>query len=344
MQRILCSVAILSALSSSASAPALAQDLAAAEELFNRGLADMQAGQFETGCPALAESQRLDPRAGTLFTLAECEAKWGRIATAVARYEDYLRLFARLSPDQQARQLGREKIASAQKKALAPDVPLLTLLLPASAPKETRVMRNNVELARPSLGVALPIDPGEHAIVVQPPDAPATEQRVSIGKGERVVIELKVDVPTTEAPASLKTPDPPKAPPSPPPAPLPRSDRGTSGLRVGAYVAGGLGIAGLLAGGVTGAMAFSRKGDIKDNCTGIDCNKTGKAAADSAQALGNVSTAAFGVGAAALATGVVLLLLEPSPPSRGAGSMKVLSVGMLNEGSLGTFVCLKGTW
>jgi len=45
----------------------------------------MEAGNYAAGCPALAESQRLDPRAGTLFTLSQCEVQWGRVATAVTR-------------------------------------------------------------------------------------------------------------------------------------------------------------------------------------------------------------------------------------------------------------------
>ena len=61
--------------------PAAAQDESPAETLFNQGLEAMEAGNYEKGCPAIAESQRLDPRPGTVFTLAECEAKRGRIAS-----------------------------------------------------------------------------------------------------------------------------------------------------------------------------------------------------------------------------------------------------------------------
>src|SRR5438477_5379956 len=107
--RCLLVAALVAIPSISISTRALAQDLAAAEALFNKGLADMQAGHYDTGCPSIAESYRLDPRPGTLFTLAECEAKGGKLATAVARYEDYLQLFARLTPDQQAKQKGRER-------------------------------------------------------------------------------------------------------------------------------------------------------------------------------------------------------------------------------------------
>ena len=80
----------------SAPATAAAQDLAAAEALFSKGLADMEAGRYDAACPAIGESYRLDPRGGTLFTLAECEAKAGKIATAVARYDDAL--FDRADP------------------------------------------------------------------------------------------------------------------------------------------------------------------------------------------------------------------------------------------------------
>src|SRR5262245_5559003 len=100
--------------------PALADDTAAAEALFNRGMADMDTGHYNTACPAIAESQHLDPRPGTLFTLAVCETRWGRIATAVTRYGDYLSLYDRLTPEQQVRQAERAKEAKKQRETLGP--------------------------------------------------------------------------------------------------------------------------------------------------------------------------------------------------------------------------------
>src|SRR5689334_19256125 len=103
--------------------PAFADDPAAAEALFNRGRADMDAGRYEAGCKAIAESQRLDPRPGTLFTLAVCEKEWGRIASAMTHYGDYLAFYDRMTPAQQARQGDRPKEAKAQRESLAPQVP-----------------------------------------------------------------------------------------------------------------------------------------------------------------------------------------------------------------------------
>ncbi len=80
-----------------------AQDRAAA--LFDQGLADMLAGKYDTGCPALEESYRLEPMAGALFTLAECEAQWGKSPAALEHYEQFV---ASLTEMQQAQRVKHE--------------------------------------------------------------------------------------------------------------------------------------------------------------------------------------------------------------------------------------------
>jgi hypothetical protein len=113
-----------------ASAPAAAEDVAAAEALFRRGLTAMEAGRYADGCASIAESQRLDPRLGTLFTLAECRSKEGKIATAVALYDDFLAALDRLPPADQARQGARQRVAGEKRRALAPHVPRLSCACP----------------------------------------------------------------------------------------------------------------------------------------------------------------------------------------------------------------------
>src|SRR5262249_29995110 len=136
------------------------------------------------------------PRPGTLFTLAECEAKRGRLATAVARYDDYLSLFARLGAEQQRQQADRPKIAREHKAALDSQVPQLTLSLPADAPKDTAIRRDGTDLPAAMLGVAVPVDPGEHLILTQAPGEKAIELRVTLGKGEKKQVTLQVkDIP-----------------------------------------------------------------------------------------------------------------------------------------------------
>ncbi|WP_437586733.1 hypothetical protein [Sorangium sp. So ce1000] len=307
--------------------PANAQQadaVAVAESLFNRGLADMLAGKFQTGCPALTESYRLDPRPGRLFTLAECEAKWGRTATAVSRYNDFLALYSRMSESEQLKQYDRYKIVLEQRDALAPLVPQLTLSLPSDAPPGTLVQRDGITLEGPSLGIALPVNPGEHVVTTKAPGGPVHEVRFTIEKSEQKTIELEVKPPDAPPPATPAD-QPPRqgaVPPAqhdegalraPPPAP------GTSGRRVMAYVTGGLGAGGLIAGAVTGLMALNESRvadeDCDDSSSGRAVCKTveGQAAGKRAKDLGLVSTIGFGAGAVLAGTAVVLLLTEPSP-------------------------------
>lgn len=335
---------------------ASAQDLAAADTLFNKGIADMKAGRFDIACPAISESYRLDPRPGTLFALAECQAKAGKIASAVARYDDYLRMCQQLLPAQRNQHLKRMEIASRQKEVLTPDVPLLTLTLSASSPQGTSVKRDDVVLGEPSFGVALPVDPGEHVITVQAPGQLPAEQRVNIARGEKKLIELEGKAASTVLPVG------------PPPVPVPQAvytaptmgsraqpDQSpssvptmattspvTSGRRIGTYVVGGFGLAGIAVGAAAGGLVLGKKPIIEENCVDINCNKEGKEAADYAQSIGLVSTVGFLTGAACLIAGTVLIVTEPRSSARVA--QRRMSMGLVVTGATNGSLYIQGTW
>lgn len=333
---------------------AAAEDVAAAKALFSEGLEHMQAGNYEKGCPALRESYRLDPRIGTLFTLAECEARWGRIATAVAHYSNFLTQVAAMPQGQRIKQREREKIAREKKDELSPQVPELTLKLPADVPQGTVVKRNGVTLAAPSLGVALPVDPGEHVITTQAPGGEVTETKISIEEGQTLTVDLVV------------------APP-PPGVEVPAgggagagagSGSGTdvgggapvdsgSGQRIAAFIVGGVGVAGLAVGGIMGGLALAKRGKLADQgCFDQEtCNPGGTAADDLEQGklFGWVSTVGFGVGVAGLGVATVLLLTAPSapettgraaPPRRG----RWMTAGVLEAGPAGALLGVRGGW
>jgi len=290
-------------------------------------MAAMEARRYEEACPAIEESYKLDPRPGTLFTLAECEAGWGRIATAVRRYDDYLTLYAALTPEKQKKQGEREQIAREQKAKLSPLVPELTLNMPPGAPRGTIVTRDGAPVAESALGVPMPVDPGEHVIVVQAPGGTASEQRVTIEKGDKKGLLLEIRV--------LPLPDP-QATIPPAPAPAPPDPGGPNGQRVAAWATGSVGLAALVVGAVTGGLAIAAKGTIDQNCgSGIGqpistaCNPTGKDAADRLKALGLGSTVGFVVGIAGLGTSVVLFVTAPKAQPSGAA---------------GTGIALRGTW
>ena len=303
-------------------ASAAAEDTATAGALFEKGVADMEAKQFASACPALEESQRIDPRPGTLFTLAECLAQWGKVASAVARYQEYVDLVPLLSPQQQARHRDRVARARAELAKIKPTVPTLTLVLPASAPAGSTVTRNGETLGNAALGLPLPVDPGGYEIVTRAPGVSERRANVTLELGDAKRLDLEMG-----APLSAPSAQPEPLPPVPPaavqgeqkaPAEPPREPSTGSGRRTAAYVAGGIGIAGIAVGSVTGILVLGKKQTVSDNCLDHDCNATGYAAATSGQSLGLVSTIGFGVGIAGLVVGGVLLLTgsEPTPSAR----------------------------
>jgi hypothetical protein len=328
-------------------APAAAQDIAAAEALFNRGLTDMEAGRYETGCPALAESHRFDPRAGTLFTLAECENRRGRLATAAALYGDFLSLVARLPADQRAKQRDRQQTALEQKAALKLQVPELALSLPPNAPAGTVVKRDGVVLSGPSLGLGLPVDPGEHTVSTEAPGGPITEARIKIAKGEKkqITLEVKTSAAAATAPGSTAAASPSEASTT---GLEPAPDAGSNGQRVAAFAVGGVGLAGLVLGGIMGGLTLAQKDAITKGCVNKVCDHAGKIAVDRAQTTGLVSTIGFGVGLAGVGAGVVLLLTAPTRPKGAAtarhGDATRLHAGVLSLGPEGGLVGLEGAW
>lgn len=298
------------------SGAAAAQDVSAAKALFEKGVADLQAGKLDAACPAISESYRLDPRPGTLFTMAECFARAGKTASAVARYEDYLNMFARMTPAEQAKQRGRDQAAHEQHDKLKPHVPTLTLRLQDGAPPGTTVIRAGAALGNAALGLALPIDAGTHTLVTQAPGGPPTSETVTVADDDKKELTLRVKA---GDPAPGPAPAPPGAlvPPGSAPVALPppdtREPRG-AGQRTAGFIVGGVGVAGLIAGAVTGGLTLSKKSVITANCdltTKVCKNSTGEDAVGAARTTGLGSTIGFIAGGVALATGAVLVITAP---------------------------------
>jgi hypothetical protein len=305
--------------------PLFAQDPAAAQALFDRGVLELEAGRFDQACPALAESHRLDPLPGTLFALAECEAKAGKLASAVGHYQDYLGLMSRMTPEQLERHAERAATARARVEALRPSVPTLTLVVPPGAPSALVVERDGVALHGPALGMALPVDPGEHVVVTRLPGG--GERRVALtlvpGEARRVELEL----PAAAAPEPARSA-----------APASARDGEQRTLRTWGWALGAVGLSGVIAGSVTGVMVLQKKATVTDHCDGSACDREGKEAADSGKTLAAVSTVSFGVGLSAVAASIVILIVTeprtPAPPPAGF-------VPRLNVGSRGVWAGLE---
>ena len=102
--------------------PSLAQprDAAAADTLFRQGREAMKAGDYATACPKFEESQRLDPAAGTVLNLAQCEDQQGKFASAQQHYREAMETLPQGDPRVEVAEAG---MASVEKKVPKPAPP-----------------------------------------------------------------------------------------------------------------------------------------------------------------------------------------------------------------------------
>ncbi len=279
-------------------------------------LADAEAGRFADACPAIRRSYREDPRASTLFQLAECYRKWGRIATAAVHYEDYLAAYDKLTDTEQKDERAHEEIASKQRELIEKQIPKVVLRVPRDAPETTRVLRRPQEDGPPipvAIGVPLLIDPGEHVLTTEVPGRASVFTKFSVKVGENKTVEVEIP------PASGKIDPTNKAKPlQPVPSMMPVLDPGISGRRVAAYALGGVGAVGILGGLVSGVITWGQKPTIEKNCMSTNtkiCNPTGVGAKTTATVTGWISQVTLPIGLVAVGTGAFLYYTEP-PPSK----------------------------
>jgi hypothetical protein len=267
-------------------------DPAGADALFQVGRAAADRGDWETACPKFAESQRLDPAPGTLLNLADCEEHVGHVATASEHFREAL--------DQLPAGDDRIDFAKQHVAALAPRVPHLSIFLAANAPFDTTILRDDVQVGRASLGVPLPLDPGQHALTVSAAGRPPAHYVVKLAEGQASRIDVAPGAAPDEPEAEASPPQQaPTTPVSPAAAQISPEQRRTL-----AYVIGGAGAASLLVSIVTGFMALGAKGTMSEHCTASNaCDSTGMDAASSGRTFSTISTIAFLAGAAGVGVG-----------------------------------------
>jgi hypothetical protein len=156
----------------------------------------------------------------------------------------------------------------------------------------------------------MPIDPGEHRVEVRAPGFVPWSAVVRIPSGEHR--ELVVG-PLLAETAPARPPPPIEAPVRA----LPTSNEpATPRYRLPAFVLGATGLAGIGAGAIAGIIAIQKNSDSESLCE-PRCNRTGYSLNGDAKTAADVATVSFAIGAAALATGIILYLVgRPTSPFR----------------------------
>lgn len=284
---------------------ALGQASAIAEKLFVQAVDYMKAGDFPSACPLLERSYQLDPKDGTLFTLADCRDHEGKLTIASGHYRAYLRIYDKMTGTTKLKHKERATNAEARIAELEALLPKVKFVWETAPPPESKILVDGVEFRADTLDVLLPLDPGTHQIVIQIPGEPNRTRTVTLAQGGSSIIDL--------TPAKPKEPDPNAVGPNKGPdnkGPVAKPNK-MDPTRVAGFVSLGLGVAGLATGAATGVLALQQKETVDVRCNvNYVCDVVGFAAVDRFRTFGNVSTISFIVGGVLAGAGVTLVLLS----------------------------------
>jgi hypothetical protein len=272
-----------------------------ADQLYQDGRAAFAAGDYEKACPLLASYYEIEPSPGALFTLAECEARWGKSVRAVTHFEQFL--WQTQAADQTSVQQQRVQMANDQLTRFSQRVAHLLPKLPQDAKGPVQVKLDGAPLTLP-VAHAIVLEPGEHVLDVE-------------GQQHVVFILAPAETKVLDVVAAQRAmPAEPRDSKQPPTQPEPQApEQQPSRFTTPVIALGAIGAAGIVTGSIAGALVFSKKSDIDAHCVSVVCDHTGKQAADSAQTMATVSTVGFVVGAVALAAGAALYIWQPTQPT-----------------------------
>jgi hypothetical protein len=297
---------------------------AQADALFRQGRHAAESGDFETACAKFAESQRLDASTGTLLNLGDCEEHLGHLSASRNYYQTALRQLGGSDP--------RVAPAEARLAGVEARMPRLTIRASPSAPPNTVIARDGVVVPPATLGVAIPLDPGAHEVVVS---APAhLESRQSFVLEERQSRDL-VASPGNDASLAQGVPERSAAPTTPAAAIAGKPARAPSestGWRTAGWVLVGAGAVGLAVAAASGVVLLDEKSTVNAHCPSRNtCDAIGEAAARANKTWLPVNTASWIAGAVAAGAGVAVILASPthgSAPDRPAAAISADGAGV----------------
>ncbi len=258
----------------------------AARALAGEGDALLAGGDFPGAVDRFSRAWSLVPAPTIGVRWARALAAQDQLIAAEERYVATVR--TQLAEDAPPPFRAAVQEATVELAALRARIPRLTIV---RAPGVGAVHLDGKEVPEALLGVPRPLDPGAHEITA----ANASAVRFELDDGEKKRIEL---------------------------APLVAGvgPESAGGRRTAAFVAFGVGGAGLAVGLVAGAVALGKKGDLDEVCQdGGGCPASSGEALDGYRSAGIVSTVGFVVAGLGAATGGLILLTLPDETGESVG-------------------------
>lgn len=344
------------------SSPALGQtdeQRAAARSLATEGATAFNEGRYKDAVDLFGKAESLVHAPPHLLFMARAHVKLGALVKA---REAYLKIAKETLPPSAPQAFRDAQTAAAEEvRAIEPRIAGLTVHVEGGAgASDVAVLLDGAQIPTILLGSPQPVDPGEHKLEAGGTGLRAAPVTVVLADGERKAVTLALNpapgaqpllAPAGAAPVAAAPAAPPPQPAGPAASPTQdsapsSSGKGKQGLRIGSYVAFGVGAIGLGLGTTFMLKSSSKRSDADakfEECGGdsgctTDNPLSGEVAelddsADSAFAVGIGGLVLGGVG---VATGVVLLVMSSGGEEKPAASIQPW-VGFGSAGLKGRF-------
>ncbi len=337
------------------------EEIAGARAAATEGAKAFNEGRYADAVDMMTRAESIVHSPVQKLYLARSLVKLGKLVKA---RETYLKI-RRAGVAADASEAVRRAVGDAEKELqlLEPRLPYVTAAAQGAGPLPVTVTMDGVAIPQALLGVPLPIDPGKHVFQAFAEGKKSLEKSLTIAEGARETVVLDLQEQNGAAPAASPgpTPDAPGAVPSapgentaavsltPPGGDSGTSGKGPNGLRIGSYVAFGVGAVGL---GVGTFFLLDGSGKSSDSNSLFDSSGCGAsprgsacnvATQDKIKQLDSDAASASSLGAVGIIAGVagvgagIALFIVSGNDDHAAASSVTPYIGLGSLGVTGTF-------
>jgi hypothetical protein len=280
---------------------------AQAGQKFEEGLKHAKAGKHEEALAAFRESYGAVASPNSHLMIARELVELGQLGEAYAEYE------ATVTEAEAAVAIDKKyaaalKSSTTERDDLRKRVHLVHLKVTGNKPGD-RVTVGARDIPEKDWSKPVAVGPGSITVELVSDGAPVATQTVEGAAGGESNVEL---TPTAAPPPTT----------APPPTASAEGKVSTSGaspdMRTWAYIAGGVGVAGLITFGVFGLMSNSKHAKLEDECNNGVCSKDLEDTRDQGKTFQTVANIGLVVGIVGIGTGTVLYLMSGKKTEKAA--------------------------
>ncbi|AUX31836.1 MULTISPECIES: hypothetical protein [Sorangium] len=292
------------------------EELAAARVLFQEGVALSAANNCAAALARFQAVANVRRTPQVLFNIAECEARLGKLVSALGNYR---MAAAAAAGDPRANDVTAN--VGARIEDLEARVPRLAIRRGAGALTAT-ILLDGTALGAAEMSADIPVDPGPHVVAARIGGREVVRETVTLEEGHAKTVEITIAEPPVAAAPTAGAP-PPGAPPAATASEAPAAARPS---KAPGLVALGAGIALGAVGGVFLGLRAGTLSDLDALCGGDrSCPPSARPIADRGRLYTGVAEAAIGLGVASVAAGIVLLATSSggaAEPDAGAAAAR----------------------